>query len=96
VNASGDDDIVEIPSAGLLPGSQIMLAAMLALQLEGSRSIREQAGLPPPEVLLADLGMSIGQIARVTGRNYETVKSTIRRVRERAARDSAVRKSKKA
>lgn len=33
------------------------------------------------EVLLADAGFSIGEIASLLGKNYETVKTTLRRAR---------------
>jgi hypothetical protein len=33
------------------------------------------------EVVLADAGLTLGAIAALTGRNYETVKTTVRRAR---------------
>jgi hypothetical protein len=38
------------------------------------------------EVVLASAGLSIGQIAKLTGRSYETTKTILRRARERAAK----------
>ena len=35
--------------------------------------------------MLADAGLSLGDIAALTGRNYETVKTTVRRARQRTA-----------
>jgi hypothetical protein len=38
------------------------------------------------EVVLAGAGLSIGQIAKLTGRSYETTKTVLRRARERASK----------
>jgi DNA-directed RNA polymerase specialized sigma24 family protein len=40
----------------------------------------------PTEVVLAEVGLSLAEIAQVTGRKYEGVKTTIRRYRERASK----------
>jgi hypothetical protein len=89
---SRDDDPVDgLPGAGL-PSLQVLIAGLLALQLEDRRKNRDMADSPPAELLLADLGMSIGQIARLTGRNYETVKSTLRRGRERVSKAEPARR----
>ena len=57
--------------------------ASLALQIAD----RDQAlfGADPKrtEVVLAEVGLSIKDIARLTGRNYDTVKTAIRRARKK-------------
>jgi DNA-directed RNA polymerase specialized sigma24 family protein len=40
------------------------------------------------EVVLADAGLSLSEIAMLTGRKYESVKTTIRRARDRTAKPS--------
>ncbi|HXE98737.1 MAG TPA: sigma factor-like helix-turn-helix DNA-binding protein [Solirubrobacterales bacterium] len=57
--------------------------ASLALQIAD----RDQAllGTEPrrTELVLTEAGLSIKDIARLTGRNYDTVKTTIRRARKK-------------
>jgi hypothetical protein len=40
------------------------------------------------ELVLADSGLSIGAIATLTGKKYETVKTTLRRARASAAKEA--------
>jgi DNA-directed RNA polymerase specialized sigma24 family protein len=94
MRSGSDDELVDTPTEGGLPSTRILLAAVLALQLESRRVAPDRADAVPAEVLLSDLGMTIGQIGRLTGRNYETVKSTIRRGREKAAKALPARQAK--
>src|SRR4051812_627746 len=79
------DETVEAERAAPLPSTQLLLAGLLALQIHESRRDGERTEPQKAEVTLADLGMTLGQIATLTGRNYETVKTTIRRARARQA-----------
>jgi DNA-directed RNA polymerase specialized sigma24 family protein len=65
------------------------LIALLAL----AAAQRDDPLLPPDErrrteVVLAEAGLNLTQIALVTGRKYETVKTTLRRARAGAAAKS--------
>lgn len=42
-----------------------------------------------PEVILAEAGLSVGDIARVTGRKYNTVKTIVRRGRAKSSKEAA-------
>lgn len=53
------------------------LDAMLAIQIAD----RPEGVSRPTEVLLADVGLSLNEIARLTGRKYEAVKTAVRRAR---------------
>jgi len=79
---TGEDELLEGARPGL-PSNQLLLAGMLAMQLEARPGDTDKGERRRPEVILLDLGMTIGQIASLTGRNYETVKSAIRRSRAR-------------
>jgi hypothetical protein len=86
-----DDDLGLLEGASNLPGTQLLLAGLLALTIQRDFGEHDSSPGKRPEVVLADVGMTIGQIARLTGRNYETVKSTLRRARSRSGA-TAVRK----
>lgn len=74
-----DRDLVE---AGLL--------AILIATRDDASATRQGKAAPagrPTEIVLADVGFSISDIARVTGKPYETVKMRLRRARARAAKN---------
>jgi DNA-directed RNA polymerase specialized sigma24 family protein len=62
--------------------SESTLRAILAL-LADEREARvvNDRSARKTEVLLADAGLSIGEIGTLLGKNYDTVKTTIRRSR---------------
>ena len=76
-------------AATALPTNEQALSALLALSINGSLSEEERRR---PELILSDLGFSLGAISMLTGRNYETVKSTIRRARGRTAGRSTAKR----
>lgn len=58
-------------------------AASLALQI-ADRDHALHGGEPKrTEIVLAEAGLSIKDIARLTGRNYDTVKTALRRARKK-------------
>ena len=60
--------------------------ALLALYVH-DRDVRHfQIEPKRSEVVLSEAGMSVATIAGVTGRNYETVKTAVRRARAAAAK----------
>lgn len=63
--------------------SERIALARLALRIADRE---ERLGAEPrkTEVVLADAGFSLTEIARLVNRNYDTVKTTVRRARERA------------
>lgn len=67
-----------------------ILAILIAIR-DDAAAAREgrasQAG--PSELILADIGFATTDVARLTGRPYETVKARIRRARGRASERSA-------
>jgi len=67
--------------------SQAVQYAQLALYVH-DRDVRYFEAAPKRnELVLADAGLSIGAIAALTGRKYETVKTTIRRARAQADKE---------
>jgi DNA-directed RNA polymerase specialized sigma24 family protein len=80
---SDDSDVEVTMAARGLPSTQVLLAGLLAIQVQGLNATREKNDPTRPEVILAELGMTLGQIATLAGRNYESVKSTIRRAKAR-------------
>jgi len=76
-----DGDLISTPKG--LPSNQALLAGLLALEVRALLAARDNSEPPRPEVVLSDLGMTLGQIALIAGRNYESVKSTIRRAKPR-------------
>ncbi len=60
---------------------EVLLRAMLALQIADRDATASRAEARRTELVLADAGMSLSDIANVTGRNYETVKTAVRRGR---------------
>lgn len=59
----------------------VMRAVLALLADEREARIANDREARRTEVLLADAGFSIGEIASLLGKNYETVKSTLRRGR---------------
>lgn len=74
--------MAEDGSAGSREGtvSLAMLAMLVALREDGAIAPGERR---KTEGLLAEVGMSLGDIALVTGKHYENVKTTLRRAREK-------------
>ena len=68
-------DSIEIPV-------EVTLQGILAL-LVAERGDREEKADRSTEALLADAGLSLNQIARLTGGEYESVKGLVRRDREK-------------
>lgn len=64
--------------------SEKVLVGLLAMMC-ADRDERLAAGAPgrKPELILHDAGFSIAEIVRVTGRNYNTVKTIVRRGRSK-------------
>jgi DNA-directed RNA polymerase specialized sigma24 family protein len=61
-----------------------LLLASVVLQL-ADREERIAATEPTrSEILLVDAGLSLSTVARLTGKNYETVKAAVRRARVKA------------
>jgi DNA-directed RNA polymerase specialized sigma24 family protein len=59
-----------------------VVTASLALQIaEREERTSDPADHRRTELILADAGLTLGEIAALTGRNYETVKAAIRRAR---------------
>lgn len=70
------------PASAELLDLETAINALLALTV-ADRESRLNDGPPRrSEVILASAGLSYGQISRLTGRNYESVKTTVRRARE--------------
>jgi DNA-directed RNA polymerase specialized sigma24 family protein len=61
----------------------VMRAVLALLADEREARIASDRDARKTEVLLADAGFSIGEIASLLGKNYETVKSTLRRERSK-------------
>ena len=76
------DSRTEIPIEDLLLASVVIGLADREERLTGATPVRS-------EVLLADAGLSLPTIAQLTGRNYETVKTTVRRARAKGSRRKA-------
>ena len=72
----------DIPIEDLLLASVVIQLADREERVAGADPIRS-------EVVLADAGLSLATIARLTGRNYETVKTTVRRARSKHPRRDA-------
>ena len=61
-------------------GLESAMAGILALLIdEREERTREHKDVPKTEVLLAKAGVSIEEIATVTGKNYDTVRMAISR-----------------
>jgi DNA-directed RNA polymerase specialized sigma24 family protein len=72
--------------------SEVLLKAMLALQV-ADREERLNGGEPrKTDVVLADAGIELQEIATLTGRKYEAVKATVRRARAAAKSSAGKRK----
>jgi DNA-directed RNA polymerase specialized sigma24 family protein len=62
------------------PGLERVMRAVLALLAdEREARVASDKAARKTEVLLSDAGFSIGEIAALLGKNYETVKTTLRR-----------------
>jgi DNA-directed RNA polymerase specialized sigma24 family protein len=61
----------------------VMRAVLALLADEREARIANDKGARKTEVLLADAGFSIGDIASLLGKKYETVKTTLRRDRSK-------------
>lgn len=59
-----------------------LLRALVALQIADRQERLSDDAPRPTEVVLAEAGLALGDIADLTGRKYESVKTTIRRARE--------------
>ena len=59
----------------------VMRGILVLLVDEREARIATDGGARKTEVLLAEAGFSIGEIASLLGKNYETVKTTLRRAR---------------
>jgi DNA-directed RNA polymerase specialized sigma24 family protein len=71
--------------------SELVQAGLLALAVASREdALVAQRGKNPSsrstEEILAEVGFAIADIARLTGRPYETVKTKLRRARTRAAK----------
>lgn len=73
-----------------------LLRALVALQIADRQERVSDAPARPVEVVLADAGVGLAEIAALTGRKYETVKTTIRRARASEQTPNQKRKSKAA
>jgi DNA-directed RNA polymerase specialized sigma24 family protein len=74
--------------------SVTLLRALVALQI-AERQERASSDAPrPTELVLADAGLSLADISALTGRKYETVRTTIRRGREAAAKSDGTTKTR--
>lgn len=62
---------------------QLLQALLLVAIAEREERASPEGPRRRTEVLLNDAGFSLGNIAKMTGRPYESVKSTIRRAREK-------------
>ncbi len=63
-----------------------LLLASVVLQLADREERVTGAAPVRSEVLLAEAGLTLTTIAALTGKNYETVKATVRRARQTATR----------
>ncbi|MCU1484942.1 MAG: hypothetical protein JWN67_1688 [Actinomycetia bacterium] len=80
--AGSEDDRPSIPS-------EVATGALLVLLIaEREERLWPERPRRPTELLLADAGLSLGEIAQVTGRKYEAVKATIRRARQKGTDDA--------
>lgn len=65
--------------------NQVMLG-QLAIQIaEREERINGDGSPRRTEVVLADAGLTLAEIAALTGKSYDTVKTTVRRARQRTA-----------
>lgn len=79
---------------GPVASGDMLVRAMLALQI-ADRDQRVVGGeARRSEVVLAEAGISLSEIAALTGREYDVVKGVARRGREAEAKAAAAAKSK--
>lgn len=75
-------------------GPDSLLRAMLALQIADRDARLAGTEAPRTELVLADLGFGLGEIASLTRRPYEGVKTTVRRARHGTTKPKAPAKGK--
>lgn len=75
------DPKVQVSVERALTGILALMAASRDDANEGASTDRR-----PTEVILDDIGFTLSEISLVTGRKYETVRTTIRRQREKASK----------
>jgi DNA-directed RNA polymerase specialized sigma24 family protein len=81
-------------STNTQPDETTLLRAIVALQVAERQDRSSGEAGRPSELLLADAGVSLTDIATLTGRKYETVKTTIRRAREASDEKPPKKKAK--
>jgi hypothetical protein len=64
------------------PDVTTLLRALVALQIAERQDRSGSDPGRPSELVLADAGIGLPDIAALTGRKYEAVKATVRRARE--------------
>ena len=72
---------VSAGAVGSLPIEKTMVAVLAVLIAERDERLVPPATPRKTEVILADAGMAIGEIALVTGKKYDAVKMAIARAR---------------
>jgi DNA-directed RNA polymerase specialized sigma24 family protein len=65
--------------------SQVLLAILALTVADREDRAVDRTPSRRTEVVLAELGLPLTVIARLTGKNYEAVKASVRRAREKAA-----------
>jgi len=72
----------KVPKPLELEAGVTAVAALLVALRDDAQGVSAR----PTEAVLADAGLSLAEIAQLTGRKYETVKTNLRRHRERATK----------
>lgn len=76
--------------------TSMLLRALVALQIAERQERQGADSTRPSELVLADAGLSLSDIADLTGRKYDSVKTTIRRARAAHSQPSTTKtKAKK-
>lgn len=81
-------------STATQPDETTLLRALVALQIAERQDRSSGEAGRPSELVLADAGVALADIAALTGRKYETVKTTVRRAREASAEKPSKKKAK--
>jgi DNA-directed RNA polymerase specialized sigma24 family protein len=76
------------------PDETTLLRALVALQVAERQDRSSGEAARPSELVLADAGVGLTDIAALTGRKYESVKTTVRRAREASAGKPPKKKAK--
>lgn len=76
------------------PDETTLLRALVALQVAERQDRSSGEPARPSELVLADAGVGLADIAALTGRKYESVKTTVRRAREASASKPPKKKTK--